>query len=332
MACHVPVRGPDLQRIARPGAPRSGGGGAAPPQQDGWVTGQQQEEEAIEAQHTNRKSHKLVLCGLSLYNCFVSELGFGGDLRVDEDAAAVFAYDDFFAQADVHLALRRDLVEAAAAGIALDGYHGQAVGGIAADTAISGDETVFDFSCSLFGIIGQFFLVFFGFGHDVGEIVLFVLEVFVTLGQCLSGFFDEGLFGLDSRFIFLDTLFGELYIEGLVFDLLVDGIEFAVITHIALLGFVFFYERQGILNGVFLVVDGILEAGHLFVKVVNAGLEPGQLIFQVLHLEGKLTAHNADLVDFGVDELQLVQGAQLFFNRYFGFGFGREVNAHGNQR
>ena len=41
-----------------------------------------------------------------------------GQFRVDHDASAVFANDDFLAHADVELALWRNLVEAATAGTA----------------------------------------------------------------------------------------------------------------------------------------------------------------------------------------------------------------------
>ena len=42
------------------------------------------------------------------------------EFRVNHDAAAIFADDDFLVHLDFHLLLRRDAVEAAAAGVALD--------------------------------------------------------------------------------------------------------------------------------------------------------------------------------------------------------------------
>lgn len=52
---------------------------------------------------------------------------YAGQFGVYEDTAAVFAHDDLLAHADIELALGRDLVEAATAGVALDVDHGQAV-------------------------------------------------------------------------------------------------------------------------------------------------------------------------------------------------------------
>ena len=46
---------------------------------------------------------------------------------VDHDAAAVFADDYFFVHLDFDLALWGDAVEAAAAGVAVDGYYAESV-------------------------------------------------------------------------------------------------------------------------------------------------------------------------------------------------------------
>ena len=62
----------------------------------------------------------------------------------DEDASAVFADDDLLALADIHLALGRDAVEAASAGVALDRYDGKAVADIAADTLIGREQALVD--------------------------------------------------------------------------------------------------------------------------------------------------------------------------------------------
>jgi hypothetical protein len=65
-------------------------------------------------------------------------------VNVGEDAAAVFAHDDFLLFPDFGLPLGRDGVEAAAAGAAPYHYHGQAVDGVAADLVVGLEQPVFD--------------------------------------------------------------------------------------------------------------------------------------------------------------------------------------------
>ena len=49
------------------------------------------------------------------------------EFGIDHDATAVFANDNLLAHTDVELALGRDLVEASAAGVALDIYDAESV-------------------------------------------------------------------------------------------------------------------------------------------------------------------------------------------------------------
>ena len=60
----------------------------------------------------------------------------------NDDAAAVFAHDDFLVHADFHLALVGDFAEAATAGIAVDGDDGETVAGALADALVGGDVCV----------------------------------------------------------------------------------------------------------------------------------------------------------------------------------------------
>ena len=76
-----------------------------------------------------------------------------GDFRINENAAAVFADDDFLVHLDFELLLRGDAVEAAAAGVALDVDNTQAVAGIFAD-ALEGIERIgVDFRLELLGLL-----------------------------------------------------------------------------------------------------------------------------------------------------------------------------------
>ena len=51
-----------------------------------------------------------------------------------QDSSAVFADDDLLALTDLGLTLGRNPVEAAAAGVALHGYHGQSVADAGAES------------------------------------------------------------------------------------------------------------------------------------------------------------------------------------------------------
>ena len=59
---------------------------------------------------------------------------YAGKFRVNQEASAVFADDDFFVHLDFHFALGRDAVEAAAAGVTLHVDNSESVVSVAADT------------------------------------------------------------------------------------------------------------------------------------------------------------------------------------------------------
>src|SRR5688500_20270717 len=101
----------------------------------------------------------------------------GVQIVIHHYAAAVLAYDDLFALADLSLALGRNGVKTTAAGIAYYCYHGQAVPVVLADLFVSLEQT----DINLFaGVLALFFkLPFFlvGFTDDLFQLAFFMLQV-----------------------------------------------------------------------------------------------------------------------------------------------------------
>ena len=81
------------------------------------------------------------------------------DFFVDQDSSAIFADDDFLTAGDVELPLGRDFVEAAAAGVTLNGHHGQSVAGVLADAFEGTQQPGLDIKLDLLGT-GLEFLLF----------------------------------------------------------------------------------------------------------------------------------------------------------------------------
>ena len=94
-----------------------------------------------------------------------------GKLGVDHDAAAVLTHNDFLVHLDLHLALRRDAVEAAATSITLDIDDAKTIAGILAD-ALEGIEcALIDLRLKSESFGAEFLLVLFGLVDDLFELL-----------------------------------------------------------------------------------------------------------------------------------------------------------------
>ena len=78
----------------------------------------------------------------------------------------MFAHDDFLVHLDFGLALRRDLAEATTAGVAVNGYDGEAVAGGFADAFVGGQVVILNILLLLFGFFGEALFVFLGLLDD----------------------------------------------------------------------------------------------------------------------------------------------------------------------
>ena len=138
-----------------------------------------------------------------------------GDFRINENAAAVFADDDFLVHLDFELLLRGDAVEAAAAGVALDVDNTQTVAGIFAD-ALEGIERIgVDFRLELLGLLTEALLVLTGFGNNLLEFGTLFGEHVLGVLNALFGSLDFRRLVLDLARIVVDVFLAKLDFEGL---------------------------------------------------------------------------------------------------------------------
>ena len=86
----------------------------------------------------NKKgAHQRLFYFINLVGLYLNGFSFHSHLLIYQDTAAMFANDDLFALTDIRLALRRDLVKATRAGVALNGYYSKAVFSIITQTVVS---------------------------------------------------------------------------------------------------------------------------------------------------------------------------------------------------
>src|SRR5699024_6432341 len=148
----------------------------------------------------------------------------------NEDAAAVFADDDFLVLPDFELSLRRYAVEASSARIPLHGDYGQSVAHVGTDARIGREQPFVDFAARTGFLLSQT-------GHLVGcllvdavEFGAFRFEVYLPFFEYGHGVFRLFLLHLDFGGILFDVLVVELYLEFLVFYFLAYGVEFTVVA------------------------------------------------------------------------------------------------------
>ena len=95
--------------------------------------------------------------------------------------------------------------------------------------------------------------------------------------------------------------------------LLVNGLELAVVAHIVLLLLVFLGHFVVLGNLALLGSHLLVGSLYITVKVLNASLQTGNLIFQVLYCLGQLSADNLNLVYLRINPLQCIQSHKALF-------------------
>ena len=201
-----------------------------------------------------------------------------GDFRINEDAAAVFADDDFLVHLDFELLLRGDTVEAAAAGVALDVNNTQTVAGIFAD-ALEGIERIgVDFRLELLGLLTEALLVLTGFGNNLLELGTLFGEHVLGVLNALFGSLDFSRFVLDLARIVVDVFLAKLDFEGLELYFLGEKVELAVIAHVVellLIGSDFALRINDFLA---LLHEFVVEGGDFGLVVFDTGVQALSLI------------------------------------------------------
>ena len=217
--------------------------------------------------------------------------------------------------------MRRYLVEAAPAGIALHVHHGQTVTGVLADALESGEQTFFDVAFYLLGLAAQPLFLLLRFGHDFIQFAFLLLQIQFTFGQARGGFCFFRRLAFLGNLGFANALLAQFDFQFLVFYLLGQVVVFAIVTHVFLLFFVFGYLGLGFLYFVLLVRDGCVDVLYFGIDDFQPGVQPHDFVFQVLHFERKLAAQRLDFIYLRNHFLEFIKRFELFFHRSFFFYF-----------
>ena len=105
---------------------------------------------------------------------------------IHKDTSAIFTYNDLLARFDVELPLWGDLVEASAAGVALNRYNSKAVPCIRPDPFICSQKPVFNQFLYFLRFVIQSLLFFLCIGDYLIKLGLFIIKVGFTFRE--SGF------------------------------------------------------------------------------------------------------------------------------------------------
>ncbi len=211
-------------------------------------------------------------------------------LRIDHDATAIFTHNDLLVHLDLHLALRRDAVEAAATGITLDIYDAETIAGILADTleGVEGALVDLGFECKCLG--AELLLVLLGLAHDLFKFVTLLVKDMIAVDKLGFRSFDLSCLVLYRTGIFIDVLLCKLYLEGLIFNLLGEKIILAVVSHIV---YLLAIDLDLLLSFLYMVLLGSRLAAQLFdigAILLDSGVEAFNLILKVTDFKGELTA------------------------------------------
>ena len=225
----------------------------------------------------------------------------------------MFVHDNPLPGTHVEDALRWNLDVAARTGVALDRHDSHAVLGTTANPQIGLQQAVVDLFGHLPTHVVEDFLFSTGLGNDLielGPLGLEVLGAHVEFGLYLG---DDLALLLELGFRLTDALLGELDFEGLVFNLLVQGLELAVVPHTVLLLLETLDHGTGVNDRLLALLDAIGDAIRLGLEALEARFQTGDLVLKVFDLEREFTADDTKAVNSAVDELKVVQGAELLF-------------------
>ena len=263
-------------------------------------------------------------CSALGLGCHLFHLVFDADEgAVDQDAAAVFADEDLTVHLDFKLTLWRNLVEAAAAGLTLHGDDAQTVAGIIADT-LEGFQCVLiiDILLKVDGFQTEILLLLLGLADDFFELALLLLQTLLLIGEVDLSLGYLLLLLVDFGESLADILLRQFDFKILEFLLLLKESELTVITHVVDLVVIACDFCTALLDIGLLGGDYRTQVGDLIGMLLYACLITDDLILEVLHLVGELTAKILDAVDFREDGLQLIEGLEALLDcAFLGFLF-----------
>ena len=198
---------------------------------------------------------------------------------------------------DVQLALWRNLVEAATAGITLHIDNAETIAGTFADALEAGQQTRLDAGLQFFGFLLEIFLGLTRFLHDGVELVALRLKVLLALGErslCVGEVVLTLLYLLVG---FLDLLVAEFDLQCLELDLLGQRVVLTIVLYLVELSLVAVYAGLVLLNLIALLCNGSAEVFDLSIDVFHTCVETGDLILEVSHFERKFATQCPLLID-----------------------------------
>ena len=197
----------------------------------------------------------------------------------------MFADDELLVGSNFYAALGSDGVEASSAGVSVvDAHNGQVVVHAFADALVGAHGAGVNLGGALFAAGTEHGLFLGGFFHDVLQLFLLGLEVFLTDGEAVLQLFGLGLLGANLEAGVVDGFLVNLTEKFLVLDFLVQGIVLAGVGDGFQLALVF-------LDDALVLGDGELGIGDVAIELIYHGgqsgaalLEGGDFFFQGRYL------------------------------------------------
>ena len=154
-----------------------------------------------------------------------------------------------------------------------------------------------------------------GLGLDRFQLGLLGLVVGRALGELRHGLLGQGLLALYAGGILFQAFLGQLDLQLLIFDLLGNGVELAVVAHVVLLLLVVAYHDLGLIDLALTLASERVELLDLGIDILDTSIQAGKFVFKILNLQRKFALYLIDLIDLRIDLLQLIQSHDLLVHR-----------------
>ena len=143
-----------------------------------------------------------------------------GELGINHDSTAILTHNHLLVHLDFHLALWRDTVEAASAGVSLNIDNAQSVARILAYALECGEQAWLNLHLELLGLVAQFLLVLLCLRDDFVQLALLLGKDVLAVGKMILGNLHVGMLLLNQALEIVDLLLGKLNVEVLILDFL----------------------------------------------------------------------------------------------------------------
>ena len=216
---------------------------------------------------------------------------------------------------DVELTLRRNLIKAATAGIALHIDDAQTITGILADTLKRSQQARLDLSLQLMGFLAQSLFLHACLIHDLVQFALLHVEVTLFLLKHGSGAIQLHILLLDAALGLTDLLVAEFDLQRLELNFLRQCVILTVVAYVVQLLLVALHQVLRLDDLATLLRDGAIELVYLGLDTLDTRSQTFNLGLQVFYLQRQLTTQGSLLVNRRQGGLQLEEGLQFLLYR-----------------